>query len=334
MPQGTGRRRGIVLVGLLGVALAGCDVEWGGSQISLEDPAPPPDSTAVSEPLEPEQVPLPAGPYVHLVRLEPDGAALLTPLGEIARGNSAPVFSTEIPDGDPTFRIRFDSAFLAPENEMDLLARGGRIGTVILGTTIPDGGSCLSISRGQAIVAPGQDVPAWAFAVPRGSLPLDPPRRIPPLDITSSMSVAGPVLAERLIASERAFLARRVALTAVEVPGDTLSGMAATYLVADSLAAGPPGDRAISLFFMARFEPARGFIPIWSELRRYGSGENKEAFEYVDGIPWIDGRLDMVKRYDGSSVRLAASRLAEGTEPKIVWVEPAGCEALERLGSN
>lgn len=329
------RTRLIAASGMLasvGAGLAGCSVEWGGGEISIEDPAPLPDSAELAEALEPEQIPLPPGPHLHLVRLQPDGAARLVPLAQIApRGETSPLLPSPMSTDDPTFRARFDSAFLAPGTELDLLGRGGRMGTVVLGASTEGRASCPSVASGQAILAPGQDVPSWAFAAPRGAAAPAAPRRLEAPAATSSMSVAGPVLAERLIGGDRAFLARRVSLIPVELSGDTLAGMAATYLIADSLAIGPPGSRAVSLFFMARFEPTRGFIPVWVEVRRYTAPEDKEAFEYLDWISLPSGRLDVVRRYDASSVRLAASLTPPDGNPELVWVEPSGCDAIGSL---
>lgn len=146
------------------------------------------------------------------------------------------------------------------------------------------------------------------------------------------MGVAGPVLAERLIGEERGFLARRKSLTPVELVGDTMTAMAATWLVADSLAPVPPGSNAVSLFFLARFEPGQGFIPIWQEVRRYDDPEDKEAFEYVDWIRLGEHRLDFVRRYDATSVGLAASITAGDEDRSIDWREDPVCRPLERLG--
>lgn len=309
-----------------------CSVEWGGGQISIEDPAPPPDTTQIVEELEPEQEPLPEGAHLFLVRLAGDGGAQLIPMGLLSDDPSAPLDASPISTEDPSFRARFDSVFFAPGRELDLLARGGRIGSLVLEGARTGTEACASVGSAQAIVPPGTQLPGWAFAVQPGMTPETPPRPIPPVEATSSMAVAGPVLAERLIGGDRAFLAQRMALTPVEITGDTLAGMTATYLIADSLAVGPPGDRGISLFFLARFEPTRGFIPEWQEVRRYNAAEDKEVFEYLDWIELATGRLDVVRRYDATSLRLAASLMPPEGERELVWTEPAGCESIAALG--
>jgi len=317
------------------VTVFGCQVEWGGGQIALENPAPPPASAAAeAEQLEPEQIPLPDEDLLYAVSLEETGRSRLTPVAKLSGGDGAlELGEIVIPESeDPSFRSRFDSVFLAPGTELDLLARGRRLGSVILDGTPDTGtGSCPSIATGQALLVPGQDVPTIAFAVPRGQSGFPSPARVPPVAPTSSMSIAGPVLAERLIGGDRAFLARLRSLSPVELTGDTLAGMAATWMIADSLAVGPPGANAVSLFFMARFQPTRGFIPIWKEVRRYGDAKGKEALEFVDWIQLGAHRLDILRRYDASSVRLAFSVTAEGEDRRVSWIEPPGCGTPARL---
>jgi len=319
------------------VAFWGCQVDWGGSDIALENPAPPPDTTAVvEEQLEPEQIALPEGPHLYAVRLASDGSARLLPLAGIEADDDAGTLELRdisIPEADdPSFRARFDSVFLAAGTELNLLGRGARLGSLIVGAPAegPVAG-CPSIATGRALLVPGQDVPRVAFAVPRGVSGFDDASRVAPVGATNSMSVAGPVLAERLIGGDRAFLARLQSVTPIALPGDTLAGMAATWMVADSLAVGPPGDQAASLFFMARFEPTRGFIPVWEEVRRYSDRADKEAFAYVDWITIGDYRLDVVRRYDAASVRLAFSVIAEGEDREVSWTEPATCPTVDRL---
>ena len=326
-----------VLAAFAAVACIGCQVDWGGAEIALENPAPPPDTTAaVVEELEPEQIELPAGPHLYAVRLDSRGGGTIAPVAGIARAEdgSLDLLDIDFPEADdPTFRARFDSVFLAPGTELDLLARGTRLGSLIVGDVSGARvGGCPSTATGRVLLVPGQDVPSVAFAVPRGVSGIVDADRVPPVAETSSMGVAGPVLAERLIGGERAFLARLQSLTPVALEGDTLAGMAATWMVADSLSVGPPGDRAASLFFMARFEPTRGFIPIWEEVRRYSDPEDKEAFAFLDWITIGPHRLDVVRRFDAASVRLAVSIAAAGEDRGIDWTEAPACAVAERLG--
>lgn len=320
------------------VAAAGCQVDWGGGRIALENPAPPPDTTGTAEALEPTQLPLPSGPHLFAVSLRTGGDARLVPVAAIRDvDGDLSLEPIPFPDAeDPTFRARFDSVFLADGRELHLLARGRRLGSlVVTGDAAPGATGCPSVGSGRALLVPGQDLPPMAFAVPVGIAGPSAPLRVAPVPETNSMNVAGPVLAERMIGEERGFLARRRSLTAVELPGDTLAAMAATWLVADSLAAVPPlGENAVSLFFLARFEPVEGFIPIWEEIRRYDDPADKEAFEFVDWIRLGAHRLDFVRRYDASAVALAASITAPDEDRQISWIEGPECRTLERLGAR
>ena len=317
------------------IAAAGCQVDWGGGRIALENPAPPPDTTAAAETLEPTQLPLPPGPHLFAVSLRAGGDARLVPVASIRRGDDGLELQPIVfPDEeDPTFRTRFDSAFLASGRELHLLARGGRLGSLVLsGDATPGATGCPSVGAGRALLVPGQDLPRIAFAVRGDVAGTDDPERVPPIAETNSMNVAGPVLAERMIGEERGFLARRKSLTPVELAGDTLAAMAATWLVADSLAPVPSGPDAVSLFFLARFEPNVGFIPLWEEIRRYDDPADKEAFEFVDWIRLDGRRLDFLRRYDAATVTLAASITAADEDRGISWVEGPRCRTLERLG--
>ena len=335
MKRGAADRSGTlpILVVSLGLWTA-CEVEWGGGKLSLEDPSPPPDTTAMEvEAGVPELPPLPNGPLVYLASLDVDGRARVTPMAQV--GDS--LLSIDVPAAfSEAYRALFDSTFLAPGTELELHAGGRRIGSLILGTDPTAGdAACPSVASATALVLPGQVLPRHAFAVPAGIGPVDP-GLLGALEPVRSMSIAGPVLAERLMDDERSFLARRVALTAVRLPPDTAAAMAATYLVDDSLAVGPPGGQAISLFFLARWEANRGYIPMWQEVRRYGSAEDKEVFEHLDWFRMSTTRIDVLRLFEGNRVRLVASVLPDsGPQDRrgINWVEDERCPALARLGS-
>lgn len=331
-------RAGGALAGAVLLATAACEIEWGGGGIALEDPAPPPDTTAIPEEPDVRLVPIPDGPLLFLARLNPDGSARLVPVAGL-RGDAigAELTSLVFPDSiDEGYRARFDSTFLASDAELQLHAGGERIGTVILGgAPSVSGPGCPSVARGRVLLMPGQTVPRYAFALP-SELGGGAPAIVTTIEPTRRMSVAGPVLAERLINDPRAFLAQRVAITAVTLRDDTIPGMAATYLVSDSLAAGPPAGEAISLFFLAQYDATTGYRALWQEVRRYDSAADKEAFEYLDWVRLPAGRLDVLRRYDGAGVGLATSLLPDGSSSEsrdVGWVEPADCSALTSLES-
>lgn len=149
------------------------------------------------------------------------------------------------------------------------------------------------------------------------------------------MATFGPVLAENLLrqgGETRPYLAQRAELLAVPWAGDDRPAMVATYLVNDDLANDPPGNAASSLFVLARFDRTRGYVPEWSEVRRYGNGRDREAFTYLGAMAGSAGRVDFVIRHDGSGVSLAAS-VANNGERGIDWRENEGaCSAITLVG--
>jgi hypothetical protein len=326
----------VAVVALL-LGSAACEVEWGGGRIALEDPAPPPDTTVVVEETEERLVPIPDGPLLYLARIDPDGGVRVVPMARLGGETpGAELGSVVIPDSvDDGYRARFDSTFHRSGMELQLHAAGVRMGTVVLsGATEAPASGCPSVATGRALLLPGQTAPRYAFALPAGLVEGEP-TPVVPVEPTRRMSVAGPVLAERLINDQRSFLAQRMALTALRIADDTMPVMAATYLIADSLAAGPPTGEAISLFFLARYDAISGYRPIWQEVRRYDAAADKEAFEYLDWLVLPAGRLDVIRRYDGTGVGLATSLLgtdADGENREIGWIEPAECSAIELLG--
>ena len=120
-------------------------------------------------------------------------------------------------------------------------------------------------------------------------------------------------------------------MQAVPWAGDDRPAMAATYLVNDNLAEAPPANSASSLFVLARFNTVRGYVPEWSEVRRYGNGRDREAFTYLGAMAGSAGRVDFVTRHDDAGVRLVAS-VADDGERGIDWMEEDNtCSAISLL---
>lgn len=304
--------------------------------MALENPAPPEPETSAEEG-EPAPAPLPEAPLLYLVRLGGAGQGHLAAIARIAGDSLAQL---ELPTPMPEeFRERFEQAFLPAGRELALVVGGKRIGSVVVGEPASDRANCLSVASVQALLPPGISVPEISFAVP---LALSPVRigRATDRRPSNPMATFGPVLAEQLLRAEgvaRPFLAQRMTLEAVAGP-DTLLEMAATYLINDSLAPGPPRDNATSLFFLARRETTRGYLPVWSEVRTYGTAAGKEAFAYLDWLELNGSRFDFVKAVRGSNEGLSASRAPEDwrsrlslTERRFMWTEPPECPTLELL---
>lgn len=320
-----------ILAGLavlaLGIPLAACEVEWGGAEVALEDPAPVEEVEEIPE--EEVIVPLPAGPLLYRVRVGGDGAATAVPIARMT--DSVPV-DMELPEEfDSDFRSRFDSAFLAPGTELALVADGRRIGSVLLGDRRYTWGlTCPSAVGATTLLASGQQLPVSGFALPLdmvaaspgSSNPVEPDRR---------MRTYGPVLTENILEQrgyDRAYLAQRAALGTVSYAGDAGPAIVATYLVNDSLSTSWTEALSVSLFFMARFDASRGYYPVWHEYRRYRSADDREVFTYLNWIDVPPGRLDFLERYGDGDVRLTASLEREDVRKRqIDWTESERCQS-------
>ncbi len=322
--------------------LAACEIEWGGAQVTLESPAREKEEThADSSALAEMIAPLPDPPLLFRVRIDADGSAIAAPVAHM--DDSLPADMVLPADFNQNYRARFDSAFLAPGTELALFAGGARIGSAVLteGRFVWDS-LCPSAVDATPFLIAGQQLPVSALAFPVSLFdgspgawnPVEPDRRI---------RTFGPILTETLLKEEgydRAFLAQRAALGIVTYEGDADVAMAATYLVNDSLTAEAREGPAVSLFFIARYDPARGYYPIWHEYRRYDSPVERELFVYLDWLELPVGRVDFLEAYGDGSVQLAASidRSVSGEsgngERKIDWVESSRCSSIEGLGAR
>lgn len=317
---------------LAAALVSGCDVGWGGARFELEEPAPPPrpaegdDAAPVSIP------PLPRPPVLYVAQLDPDGAARAVPAARLGPEGLEPL---GWPDQPPdAFLDRFAATFQSPGAELPLLAEGGRAGTLILGERrSPVNAGCPAVSGGRILLPPGGRVPPWSFArtpVDAGELEASAPGP----STNSQIRTFAPILAERLLRDAgvaRPFLARRVDLQAVTFPGDTAPGMAATYVINDSLeAAPPPGGPSASLFFLARFDRSEGFVPVWTRVRSYSGAEEKEILAWMGWIRTASGPTHLVRRVTADGLRLAAFRPGGGSA-ELAWIGPAECSALETL---
>lgn len=319
------------------LALAACEVEWGGAEVGLETPAPPrPADTAREAGARPELPPLPTGPLLHAVRVDTGGRAVAVAAARMT--DRGPATLELPPDAPDRWWEAFDDRFQAPGTELPLYATGRRIGTLVLtGIREPDRPGCPAPVEGRVLLPPGAPAPGLAFAWrPAGEGA--PPAPEPPLRpaSTSRLRTFGPILAERLLEEagiERSFLARRAELKPVAFAGDTVPGMAATYLIGDTLAATPPpGGASASLFYLARYVPAEGYVPVWSRVASYRDTADKLALAHLDWLPAGGGRVEMLRRIDARGVRLAAVVTGGEERPEeLSWTAPDRCPVLSTL---
>jgi hypothetical protein len=323
----------LTLVLCVSALSAGCEVEWGGATVHLEDPSPPPEAPAEqAADAEPVELPLPEGPLLWVVRPEgATGSALAMPVARLADGVPAPLDFPESPPAE--YRERFDAAFARPETELLLGADGLRAGSLVLGEgpRVIDAG-CPSAVPARVLLTPGATLPAVSFALGPG-VSGGSPAVAGPAVVDNRMRTFGPILAEQLLrqgGEDRPYLAQRADIEAVPWPGDEVPAMAATYLINDSIGGPEPSGTGVSLFFLARFGD-RGYAVDWSEMRSYSDGDGREVFTWLGATPVPDGRLDFVVRRDGGARRLAARPEGDDPDRGIAWTEDARCPSLELL---
>ena len=324
--QRTSRLAHALAVPLLAAAVGACDVEWEGAELSLDRPPTPEDTATVPDTGDRDLPALPASPLLYHVESDGAGDARVTPIAAI-RGGSLDTLA--LPEDAPIpWWHRFDSTFLAPGRELELHAAGTRAGSAIL-TSVADssGPRCPGSAAARLLLPPGRPAPRTAFATPLSTSGAALSPGATPPEPTSRQKVFGPILAERLLQEagvDRHYLAQNVDLHPVNL-GDTVPAMAATYLISDSLAPGPPGGNSVSLFFMAR--PGEdGYTPEWSRVVRYDDATGTEAYRHVESLRRDTGRVDVLRRYGGSGSRLVAAWIPEGQEEReILWTESAAC---------
>ncbi len=329
MPKGLPAEAGFALCAALVFGVAACDVQWGGAQIALVDPAPEAEA-AEEDSARLESVPLPQEPLLFAVGTDSDGARAV-PVARLADDGVLDLGASS--GGDETFWPRFEETFQAPGTELGLYAGGTRVGSLVVDSLIGTGaGECPAAMSVSLLLRPGSAVPRAAFAHPvRFDSEL---RTVRAGQVDNRMRASGPVLAERLLTSageNRPYLAQRTSMEALSYGDDQRDAMVATYIVNDRLEGQAPRGQASSVFFLARFEPSRGYVPVWSEVRRYGQGRGKESFTYLESFAAGFGRVDVLVRRDGHSHRLAAG-IARERERQVDWLDPGNCEPLRMIG--
>ena len=333
LPSGRRFERFALVVFLLATA-GGCEIEWGGASVHLEDPSPPPvESPAAEQAAERAEVPLPEGPLLWVVRSDgPGGDVIAMPVARLVEGAPA---ALEYPEPPPEgFRERFDAAFSGEGTELLLGASGIRLGSLVLAgpPRVLDAG-CPSVVPGRALVLPGTTLPRMSFAL-GPDLAFGSPGTPGSAIVDNRIRTFGPILTEQLLrqgGEDRPFLAQRAVLDAVMLPGDNRPTMVATYLINDSVDGPGPTGSATSLFFLARFGSS-GYVADWSEMRTYsGQSGDREIFTWLGAAPVPGGRVDIAVRHDGQSRRLVSSVASDDPDRGIGWTEGARCPVLELL---
>ncbi len=277
---------------LIVTALAGCDnVEWGGADMDIVPPPPPLNAIPVAPD---EQVfaefGLPTGTVLFKV-VQQEGGAQLIPVAEVS-GDSLRTLRRPAGVAPEAFEGKFREAVIPIGSQFELFRRGAGVGTFVVhgyGGVTPCG---LPTATGNAtVVAAATQVPQF-LAFRQGLAPSVLGDYSPPA-VDGSINTYASIIAERLILQAglprpRSWVGAQRDLQALEIEQGANPEMAATYLVADSLAVGPAGENGYSIFYIADYESRRGYTPIYEEVRDYAE-TGKAAPMLVDYLNW-DGR--------------------------------------------
>lgn len=269
--------------------LSACDnVQWGGSDIEIVPPPP----VASAEPTETDEATasefgLPRGPVLFHIRKTAQGTQLV-PVGELS-GDS--MRTLRRPEDIPaqTFEARFRETVIPTGAQFRVFLRGAAVGTFVAQSAGPVTPCGVPTAMGNVtVVAAAAD--AQQFLAFREGLSPDAPGEYGPPQITGSIRTFASIVAEKLILQAglprpRSWTGAQRDMQAVEVMQGGHPEMVATYLVGDSLAQGPAEPDGYSVFYLADYETARGYNPVYSEVHDYRRS-GKIAPRLVDYLNW------------------------------------------------
>lgn len=316
------RRRWLLFAVIL-TAPYGCDnVTWGGVDVRLQDPPPKVAAEAKAEAGVEEGVPLPelpTGPILLAGNRDGDSATLVA-VGEVRADGLAP-FPSEAEA--PGFLEHFSKTMLAPGTELVLFSEGARIGRLTVTETTTDTRFCVPRASvtGVLEVTPGASAARRLMAlvdtgaVRRPYAPFrtwehDYDQRVASLALASdAIPVVGAAWPPSLLES-------RADIQALHLPESNDNTVAATFLVADRLAAAEPGSGAYALFVMGS-GGSRGYTSDFVWYRDAGR-QGKGAPRYFGHLDWNrDGRSEILLDVFGAKSRWFAAI----AERNGAWVE-------------
>lgn len=317
-------------VPLLILTLAtGCDnVIWGGADVQIVPPPPPlssielePDARAFGE------FGLPTGPLVfHIVRDE-NGSRLI-PIAEIS-GDSLRTVRRPAGVAASAYESRFRETVLPVGAQFDVFRRGARVGTFVAQSEAEVTACGVPTVRGNVtVVAAAVDSPEY-LAFRQGLAPAVRGEFVPP-QITGPIRTYASIVAERLILQAglprpRSWQGAQRDLQPIQVVPGGHPEMASTYLVGDDLAVGQPQPEGYSVFYIADYETARGYIPVYQEVRDYRS-TGKAAPRLVDYVNWTQEESpEIIVQVFGRTQSWYEMIANRGGEWRKVW-EGGACE--------
>ena len=283
------RRLALTLTALIVSSVAGCDnVQWGGSHVEFVPPPPPPGSLAIQPD---EQVytefGLPRGSVLFHVQRTEEGA-LLVPVAELS-GDTLRTIRRPAGVSPEAYESRFRETVIPAGAEFRIFRGGAAVGTFLAQRPGPVTSCGVPTIYGSAtVVAAATDAREY-IGFRRG---LEPTvvGEYSPLQITGSIRTYASIVAERLILQNglprpRSWQGAQRDLQPVEINQGGHPEMVATYLVGDSLAAGPADPQGYSVFYLADYQTERGYNPIFSEVHDYRK-DGKISLRLVDYLDW------------------------------------------------
>jgi hypothetical protein len=221
--------------------------------------------------------------FFHVTRLNTTGQATIEPVAELAADELEAVGPRRA-ENAAAYAASFNARYYEVDQPYHLFRGSSRVGTLYVRASATSGsGLCLELRAiGLLELRPAADTLseflAWSAGMRIGSDSLAMP------GYREDMQVLSQVLARRGL-TERALpgdwrIGAPMDLRPVQVGGGPL-GFAATFMIRDSLRAGPPPSSAGSVFLVADYSPARGFFPLYFDAAWYAPGQKR-------GLRWLD----------------------------------------------
>lgn len=304
---------------LIVAGLPACDnVSWGGADVAVVPPPPraaaTPDTTAAGEPTTER---MPQGPVIFHV-LRDSLTATMVPVAEVSGDTLVAVRAA----GDPAaYGTRFIAEQMRQGSEFALFADGVRAGTFVVQAAqvqeSPD--ACLQrpVATGALELGANTADVREFLAIAKPHAPQVPRRIDQQLQVSRTMQVVGPILAERMIRARSAPLPGNwqramEQITPFPAANQQSAAFATTFLVGDTLGPGLDNE-GYSLFFVA-IPALASFDTVYVDYREYGT-TGKQAPRVVDFIDWNrDEQVDLLLEVYGVNDRWyeAVTRGADG----------------------
>ncbi|MDT8370230.1 MAG: hypothetical protein RQ745_13570 [Longimicrobiales bacterium] len=295
-------------------ALSACDnVEFEGTRLELVPPSGDSSETAeASDTLEARDStvasPFPEGPLLYM-GTRTGTQVSVHPVGEITATGLRPLDHT----GTPGFLDALIERRLAPGTPLTLFAEGVRVGTLRVQETTIESGFCrpTPVASGVAEVVPGTEEAVRFLAVDEAAVADVPYGEYRPVEHTFDQRVAGLDFAAEALRRTGALwppsvLESRADMQAVPLDGVPRGAIAATFVVGDRLAVGPPDSRRAHSIFILATGDVGDYTLDYIGYRPVADG-GKGVARFFEQLDWDrDGQAEIVLEVFGERARWAA----------------------------